>query len=99
MVSKKLALMIAAPALAVGLMAAPAPAQAYWHRGGYYHGGGGGIIAGTILGLGAGALIGGALAPHYYAPPAYYAPPPVVYAPPPVVYAAPPPPVYYYPRY
>ena len=70
-----------------------------WHGGGYYRGGGyhnnsGAIAGGALLGLGLGALLGGALA----------APPPVVYAPPPYVYRpapnypypyAVPPPVYY----
>ncbi|HTN11655.1 MAG TPA: hypothetical protein VL154_11880, partial [Acetobacteraceae bacterium] len=52
----------------------------------------GAIIGGALLGLGLGAVIGGALAP----PPAYYAPPPpVYYAPPPPAYYAPPPTVYY----
>lgn len=63
-----------------------------WHGGdrGWRGPGFGPVIAGTVLGLGAGALIGGALAPR-----PYYPPPPVYYAPPPVYYA-PPPPVYYY---
>src|ERR1700676_3965531 len=50
-----------------------------WGRGGYEHRGGGGAwVAGTLLGLGAAAVIGGVLASQ----PTYYAPPPVVYAPP-----------------
>ena len=63
-----------------------------WHGGRSYGGDGyhdnsGAIIGGVLLGLGVGALLGGALV----------APPQVVYAPPPP-YAnpyAPPPPVYY----
>jgi hypothetical protein len=96
-------LLIAAP-IAAGLLAAPA-AHADWHGDRGWHGGGGwhgdrgwhhdhdngGAIAGAILGLGAAALIGGAIAssqPRYYAPP-----PPVVYAPPPPYYPG------YYPQY
>jgi hypothetical protein len=73
-----------------------------WHgggwRGGYYYGPGA-VVAGTLLGLGAGAVIAGAVAP----PPVYYSPPPpVYYAPPPTYYpgyapsypAAPPAPYY-----
>jgi hypothetical protein len=81
--------------LAGGLATAPLAAQAQWHGGGggcCYHGGGGNFVGGALLGLGVGAVLGGALAPHYYAPP-----PPVYYAPPPPVYYAPPPPVYYAP--
>ena len=63
-----------------------------WQGGRSYGGNGyndnsGAVIGGVLLGLGIGAVLGGALA----------APPPVVYAPPPS-YAnpyAPPPPVYY----
>lgn len=54
----------------------------------------GGAVAGAVIGLGLGALLGGAIIAQqqpYYAPP-----PPVVYAPPPVVYA--PPPQAYYPQ-
>lgn len=100
-------LLMAAP-IAAGLLLAPS-AKADWHHDhdwhGGWHGGGGyhegwhhddngaGIAAGAILGLGAGALIGGAIAaqqqPYYYAPP-----PAVVYAPPPAYY-----PPTYYPRY
>ena len=78
-------------------MAAPA-AQAQWRGPGwrgphyaphpaYHHGGGvvAPVIGGTLLGLGVGAAIAGALAP-----------PPVVVAPPPPVVYAPPPPAYYY---
>jgi 4-amino-4-deoxy-L-arabinose transferase-like glycosyltransferase len=83
------------------------PPSAQWHGdqrsyggyGGYgYHDNSGAIVGGALLGLGLGALLGGALV----------APPPVVYAPPPVPYYynngpppyyaypyAPPPPVYY----
>jgi hypothetical protein len=57
------------------------------------HGGNGGaVVGGALLGLGIGALIGGAIAS---APPAYAAPPPVYYAPPPVYGGPPPPPAYY----
>jgi hypothetical protein len=61
--------------------------QGYDHRGGN----GGAVVGGALLGLGVGALIGGALASSQ---PAYRAPPPVYYAPPPPGYYAPPPPVY-----
>ena len=113
---------IGAAAISAGLLAAPA-AHAEWHRGwggggGWHHSefrpryrpgiGIGPVIAGGVLGLGAAALIAGALAPPpppvYYAPRAYYAPP-VVYAPPPAyayappAYYAPPPPAYYVPGY
>ena len=107
---------LGAMAVSAGLLAAPA-AQAEWHRGGWgdhdgwrrpeFHGGFrrgpgiGPVIAGTVLGLGAAALVAGAIAPPpaYYAPPqAYYAPPPVVYAQPPA-YAYAPPPAYYAPGY
>jgi hypothetical protein len=97
-------LLMAAP-IAAGLLAAPAAHADWrgdrgWHGGGGWHGDRGwhhrdhdnsGAIAGAILGLGAAALIGGAIAssqPHYYAPP-----PPVVYAPPPPYYPG------YYPQY
>jgi len=68
------------------------PQSRQWHGGRSYGGGGyndnsGAVIGGVLLGLGVGALLGGALV----------APPPVVYAPPPR-YAnpyAPPPPIYY----
>jgi hypothetical protein len=101
-------LLIAAP-VAAGLLAAPSVAHADWHGRGGWHGGGyghgwhgggyrrdnGGAVAGAILGLGAAAIIGGALAAQqpYYAPP-----PPVYYAPPPPVYYAPAP-GYYYQQY
>lgn len=104
----KTRLLIAAPVLAAGLLAAAPAAKADWYRGGYgpryghYHRGPGpgAIIGGALLGIGAGALIAGALAPP---PPVYYAPPPPAYYPPPPAYYAPPPPAYapayYYPRY
>jgi len=80
------------------LAGSPLAAEAHWHDGGggYRHGGGN-FVGGALLGLGVGAVVGGALAPRYYAPPpVYYAPPPpVYYAPPPPVYYAPPQPVYY----
>ena len=73
----------------------------YYHRGygGYGYGRGygpGAIVGGALLGLGAGAVIAGAIAPRVYYPPTYYAPPayyPPVYAPPPPYYPP------YYPRY
>jgi hypothetical protein len=96
------ALLIAAP-VAIGLLAAPAAHADWRHQGGGWGGGrhyeqhrgngGGDAVAGALIGLGVGALIGGMIAasqppPQYYAPqPQYYAPPPVAYAPPP--YAAP----------
>lgn len=60
-------------------------------RNGYHDGGGdntGAVVAGALLGLGIGAVIGGAVAqpPVYAPPPVYYAPPPTYYAPPPAVY-------------
>ena len=81
------------------LATAPASAQHRGHGGPAYHGparfhggrgprgfgGPGPFVGGALLGLGVGALVGGALAP----------PPPVVYAPPPPGYYYPPPPVYY----
>lgn len=83
-------LLIAAP-VAIGLLAAP-NAYADWHRD--YHGrggdwhhhddhGNGNAVAGAVIGLGVGALIGGAIASQQQQ---YYAPPPVVYAPPPPYY-------------
>jgi hypothetical protein len=75
-------------------LAAPKPAEAW----------GGGFALGTVAGLGAGAIIGSAIArpypyayypygyypyPYAYPVPYGYAYPPVVYAPPPVVYPAP----------
>lgn len=103
----KTKLLVAAPFLAAGLLAAPA-ANAQWggrgpggYRGGpgYYHHhrgpGPGAIIGGALLGIGAGALIAGAFAPP---PPVVYAPPPAYYPPPAYAYA--PAPGYYpYPGY
>lgn len=71
-------------------------------HGGYRGGDGdrGGIgVGGVLLGLGLGALVGGAIIqsqqPQYAPPPQYYAPPPpVYYAPPPPAYYAPPPGAY-----
>jgi hypothetical protein len=86
--------------LATGLAASPLTAEAHWHGGGGCYNCGGNFVGGALLGLGVGAVVGGALAPRYYAPapPVYYAPPPpVYYAPPPPAYYAPPPPVYYAP--
>lgn len=97
-----------AAALALGGLALPSTAEADGWRGrGYGHGWGppprvyhhhhpgwraGEAALGAVLGLGAGVVIGSALAPpppppvHYYAPP----PPVVIYQQPPVVYAPPP---------
>jgi len=63
-----------------------------WHGGNSYGGyrnrdDSGAIVGGALLGLGLGALLGGAL----------IAPPPVVYAPPPTYYYNGPPPYYAYP--
>ena len=83
-------LLIAAP-VAVGLLTAPA-AHAEWrgHGGwgghGWHHGRGVGPVGGALLGLGIGALVGGAVVASQ---PQYYAPPPVAYAPPPAYYPAP----------
>ena len=61
-------------------------------RGDYHRGGGntGALLGGALLGLGVGALIGGAIAQQGYAPPpgAYYPPPPPGpgYGPPPGAY-------------
>lgn len=82
-----------AAALSVGALALPDTAEA----GRRHHGHGGNAAAAAIIGLGVGAIIGGAIASdrYYYAPPpprVYYAPPPppqppyygpVAYAPPP----------------
>ena len=88
----RLGLLVAVP-VAVGLLAAATPANAYYYRRGYYHRGGFGVgagIAGAIVGLGVGAALAGAAGPPVYAPPpVVYAPPPVVYAPPPAYYVAP----------
>jgi hypothetical protein len=73
--------------LATALVASPLAAQADWHGGGGgwhggggYHGGGGNFLGGALLGLGIGAVVGGALAPRYAPPPpVYYAPPPPGY--------------------
>ncbi len=84
---------------AIGLVAAPAAhAQPRnWHghgnyyRGGYhggYRGGPGPAATGALVGLGVGALIGGAIVASQQP---YYAPPPVPYAPAPAYY---PPPAY-----
>lgn len=61
-------------------------------RGWQRHDDHGGAIAGAVIGLGVGALLGGALAaqqPYYARPPVAYAQPPVAYAPPPAYYSAP----------
>ena len=97
-------LVVALPVLASIVITPLAPAEA---RG--RHDGGAAVVAG-LLGLGIGAIAGGALGGHSYGyapaydPPAYtpvyVAPPPVYYAPPPrVVYAPPPPTAYAPPEY
>jgi hypothetical protein len=97
---KGLSLLLAGVVTAATLAAAPATANAYWHRGwgggyGYHHGWvGPGIVAGA-LGLGAAAVI--ASQPHYvYAAPAYA---PTYYAPPPPPVVVQPAPYGYYPAY
>lgn len=75
---------------AMGLVVAPA-AQAqprHWRDRGYHDHRGGNAVAGALVGLGVGALIGGAIVASQQP---YYAPPPVPYAPPPAYY---PPPAY-----
>jgi BA14K-like protein len=65
----------AAAIIALGAVAVPTDASAYW-RGGGWHGGGWGYYGG---GFAAGAIVGGLLAaPYYYGPPPgyYYGPPP-----------------------
>ncbi len=95
-------LLMAAP-IAAGLLAAPAAHADWrdhgrhgewhgdrggWHRGGWeHHDDHGGAIAGAVIGLGVGALLGGAIAAQQQ--PYYAAPPPVAYAPPPAYYSAP----------
>ena len=77
----------AATAAGIALLSLSAPAWA----------GGDSAVGAGLVGLGVGAVIGSALAPHtvYVAPP----PPPVYYTPPPPVYVAPPPAVYVGPAY
>ena len=103
--SRAACLMIAAALTAMPIAEAVAQHRGYrggGYRGGYgYHGGyrggygyrggrGGSFVGGALLGLGVGALVGGAVARPYYRPP-----PPVYYAPPPPVVYAPPPGAYY----
>jgi hypothetical protein len=86
-------LLIATP-VALGLLAAPAAHADWRHRGGGWDGGrhgyehrehgNGDAVAGALIGLGVGAVIGGIIASSQ---PQYYAPPPVAYAPPPPPYA------------
>jgi hypothetical protein len=88
-------LLIAAP-VALGLLATPAAHADWRHHGGGrdgdWHGyehrgrGNGDAVAGALIGLGVGAVIGGIIASSQ---PQYYAPPPVAYAPPPPYYPAP----------
>lgn len=94
--------LLMAPAMA-SLLLAPMAAQAQWRGPGPGWGGRphfvphrvgpGPVVAGALIGLGAAALVAGAVAPA----PVYVAPPPVVYAPPPAVVYAPPPAVVYAP--
>lgn len=60
----------------------------HWDRGPHDHDNTGAVVGGALLGLGVGALLGGALAAP---PPVVYSAPPQAYYPPP----PPPPPVYY----
>jgi hypothetical protein len=68
----------AAAMIALGVVAVPTDASAYWRSGGWHggwHGGGWGYYGG---GFAAGAILGGLLAaPYYYGPPPgyYYGPP------------------------
>jgi len=87
-------LLIAGMALAP-LAAAAQPYHRDFHHGrppphyGGHDGNAGAVIGGALLGLGVGAVLGGALAagpPVYTPPPVYYAPPAPAYAPPPPVY-------------
>lgn len=57
----------------------------YYGGHGHHHHRGGNALAAGVLGFGAGALVGGALARPYYAQPVYVAPAPVYVAPAPVV--------------
>lgn len=76
---------------AIGLVVAPAAnAQPrHWRdhgRGHFVHRGPGPGVTGALVGLGVGALIGGAIVASqqpYYAPPAVAYPPPTAYYPPP----------------
>jgi hypothetical protein len=85
----------------LGMLIAPASAEAGWHRGrpayhGHGHGGPGYFVGGLAVGAVTGAIIGGILAPRVVVaePAPVYAPPPTpVYTAPPPVYYAPPPPV------
>ncbi len=95
-------LVVALPVLASMVITPLAPAEAHGR-----HEGGAAVVAG-LLGLGIGAVAGGALsgrsygyepayAPRAYTP-VYVAPPPVYYAPPPPrIFYAPPPPIAYAP--
>ena len=88
-------LLIAAP-VALGLLAAPAAHADWRHHGGgwdngwhgHEHHGNGDAVAGALLGLGVGAVIGGVIASSR---PSCFTRLPPVYAPPPVAYAPPPP--------
>jgi len=89
---KRTSTLLAAIAV-IGLAVAPA-AQAqprHWHDRGHYghfdHHGPGPAVAGALVGLGVGALIGGAIAASQQP---YYAPPPVAYPPPGAYYPPPP---------
>jgi hypothetical protein len=63
----KIATILAALFLTIGVLAVSSPAQARWHHG-WHHGGGWGWGSGFALGLGAGY-------PYYYGGGPYYAAP------------------------
>jgi hypothetical protein len=98
--------MLFAAALLAGGLALPTTAEADGWRGRGNGWRAGEAALGAVLGLGAGVVIGSALAPPPPPPIYYYAPTPppvVIYKQPPVVYAPPPghwvqPPPYWVPR-
>jgi len=76
----------AALAMAIGAASFTGPAEAGHRHHHHYHHGNGGAVAAGILGLGVGAVIGGALAqPRYYPGTVYVEPAPVYVRPAPVV--------------